>query len=155
MRGFESLILCQIRKATPKGGFSYLPSDSGGIRTHLNATVRWTVACRRSRRRQHINLLPRGANANRIRPPQLYIDHNRRGSPAGERIRPLPCYNAAFGLIPSHDSIRLPSATVLRQSLPQAFCSSGIFPGLFHRHRQPDPTYLASHEYKQWRGNYP
>ena len=47
----------------------------GWIRTHSNATCRWHVAGRRSRRRPHIYFhSPRNENANRIRHSVIYTD---------------------------------------------------------------------------------
>ena len=38
----------------------------------------------------HLYFAPEGQNANRIHPPQLYIDRNRRGFSAEKRIHPPP-----------------------------------------------------------------
>ena len=41
----------------PFGYLHFLLCGRGGIRTDLNARLRWSLACRRSRRRQHHSLI--------------------------------------------------------------------------------------------------
>ena len=45
------------KKKTTPFGVVFLFALGRGIRTIKNATVRWTVACRRSRRRQHLDYI--------------------------------------------------------------------------------------------------
>ena len=59
------------------------------IRTHLNAVRAQHRRRGLDRVAPLLSLAAARDNANRIRPPQLYIDHNRRGFSAEKRIRPL------------------------------------------------------------------
>ena len=60
-RGFESHYPPQKKRSTPNGVLFFWNGwwDSN----HLTATVQWTVACRRSRRRQLLTLCPEGTMA--------------------------------------------------------------------------------------------
>ena len=53
----SSPVVSTKKKTTRTGGLLFLVEIRHRTRTHLNATVRWTVACRRSRRRQHIDFI--------------------------------------------------------------------------------------------------
>ena len=50
-----SIVFTKHKKADTHLGICFFYLRWRGIRTHLNADIRWTSACRRSRRRQHIN----------------------------------------------------------------------------------------------------
>ena len=86
-QGFESLPAYQKSGCPVRGDRFFIMSKVGLEQS--NAIVQWTIACRRSRRRQHHNFLPqRGENVNESLPAcigtgcgrvPVYSDVPRRG----------------------------------------------------------------------------
>ena len=85
------VLLPAPKQRHPEGCLLFLISIRR-TRTHLNGTVRWTVACRRSRRRQHHNFLSRRERKCKSSP---VARTNQKSTPSGV----LQCVEKPYGAV--------------------------------------------------------